>query len=299
MTFKEIIAGRPYTFSITFVIVFSTCAAFILSLPSQIQVKSSVQVALERGRPTPFADTETIAKRVSLAELDLVLSTLNVTDPTLSAMRVEAAGQAIVFTSSVSEKLSDTAKAAQRLLIDKILQSEAAEVARIRGEREEALMLTRQALQSLDKDRDAVARDLTQLAESQRRMIAADQEDEHSQETKTLPKSIDVAGPSAVGGDVRERIAGRDATVLLTLTARMNFGLILAQTKENIIRYQKQLADIKNSLAAIEPAKMLQAPTTFPNRGQPSRRGLLLITALLASLLVAFLAAITKERFAS
>ena len=122
-------------------------------------------------------------------------------------------------------------------------------------------MLTRQALQDLDKDRDSVARDLTQLADSQRRMIAADQEDEHSQETKTPPKSIDAADSSAVGG------GGRETTVLLTLTARMNFGLILAQTTENIIRYQKQLADIKNSLAAIEPAKMLQAPRTFRNRG--------------------------------
>ena len=47
---------------------------------------------------------------------------------------------------------------------------------------------------------------------------------------------------------------------------------------------------------AIEPAKILEAPTTFPQRGQPSRRGLLLIAALLASLLVAYLAALTRER---
>jgi hypothetical protein len=298
MTFKDIIIRRPYTFGITLVVVFLACGALIFSLPSQAQVKSSVQLAIERGKHTAIADVETTVRRLSLVELDLVLLALSITDPNLSVMRIDPAGEAIVFTSSVSEKDSNTAKRAQQLLIDKILQNDAAEVARIRGEKEEHLILTQQALRNLEKDRDSVMRDLTELADSHRRMTNIGANNDNSQEAEAPPKFIDSERSDAARAGVREESADREVTLLLTHTQRMNFGLILADTNEKIVRHQKQLTDIRYSLAAIEPARVLQPPTVFPGRGQPSRRGLLLVTALFAALMVAFLAALTRERLA-
>jgi len=298
MTFKDIIVRRPYTFGITLVVVFLAGVALIFMIPSQAQVKSSVQLAIERGKNTAIADIETTVKRLSLVELDLVLLTLRITDPNLSAMRIDPAGQAIVFTSSVSEKDVDTAKRAQQLLMEKILQSDAAEVARIRAEKEEHLMLTQQALRNLEKDRDSVTRDLAELAESQRRMTDVGANDDNSQEGKAPLKSTAPEGSNAARAGVREQSADREVTILLTHTQRMNFGLILADTNESIVRHQKQLTDIRHSLTAIEPARVLQLPMVFPGRGQPSRRGLLLVTVLFSALIVAFLAALTRERFA-
>jgi len=160
-------------------------------------------------------------------------------------------------------------------------------------------VLIQQAIQSLNEYRDSVIGDLTDLAASRKRLavVPADQQNQNSQELKE-PSSptANVAKPNLDGGGLRERIAGGEIDVLLALIERQNLGLILVRTKENLLENQKKLTDIKNSLAAIEPAKILEAPTTFPQRGQPSRRGLLLIAALLASLLVAYLAALTRER---
>src|SRR6476469_8307523 len=86
ITFKDIIVRRPYTFGITLVVVFLAGVALIFMIPSQAQVKSSVQLAIERGKNTAIANIETTVKRLSLVELDLVLLTLRITDPNLSAM---------------------------------------------------------------------------------------------------------------------------------------------------------------------------------------------------------------------